>query len=200
MAWTPPWTCTTTGIAASSIWRLIKRAAFWSALSRLGCPECPNGCIKSIHPNGGDDLDPRASGIHQEITGTLGPNIGGGRPGHGAARQQYVQPVGVGPHVARVHALICDGTRRAGHLARFRCGTRRALWRRRWRAAADRTDRVPAGAGRPIGRGDAAGGGADWRRRAALRDAGQGPGVVPFEPRSQTNLALGYAVAPTGPR
>ena len=46
--------------------------------SELGCPGCPNGCIKAIHPLGADDLDPRASGIHQEVTGALGPNIGVG--------------------------------------------------------------------------------------------------------------------------
>src|SRR5207244_1436873 len=46
------------------------------------CTGCPNDCIKRFHvaagtrAAGGDDLDPRAGGIHQEITGTLGPNIG----------------------------------------------------------------------------------------------------------------------------
>ena len=47
-------------------------------IRELGCPGCPNACIKSIHPNDANDLDPRASGIHQEITGTMGPNIGVG--------------------------------------------------------------------------------------------------------------------------
>jgi len=36
------------------------------------CPGCANDCMKIHHAD--DDLDPRS--IHQEITGTLGPNIG----------------------------------------------------------------------------------------------------------------------------
>jgi len=38
--------------------------------------------------------------------------------------------------------------------------------------------------------------------KGSIRYAMQVKGLemVPFEPRSQTNLALGYAVAPTGPR
>jgi aldehyde:ferredoxin oxidoreductase len=38
------------------------------------CPGCPNDCMKIYHA--GDDLDPRAGAMHQEITGTLGSNIG----------------------------------------------------------------------------------------------------------------------------
>jgi aldehyde:ferredoxin oxidoreductase len=50
---------------------------------------------------------------------------------------------------------------------------------------------------------------AEGTRRAAQRIGGEAPRyamhvkgleMVPFEPRSQTNLALGYAVAPIGPR
>ena len=47
-------------------------------IQEIGCPGCPSNCIKAIHPLDGVDLDPRASGIHQEIAGAMGPNIGVG--------------------------------------------------------------------------------------------------------------------------
>jgi aldehyde:ferredoxin oxidoreductase len=43
-----------------------------------GCPGCPNNCIKAILPKDLRGLDPRACGIHQEVTGTMGVNIGVG--------------------------------------------------------------------------------------------------------------------------
>src|SRR5262249_13840327 len=46
-------------------------------LGAAECTGCPNLCIKRFS-DGLPDSDPRASGIHQEITGALGPNIGVG--------------------------------------------------------------------------------------------------------------------------
>ena len=40
------------------------------------CPGCPNNCIKRFGTGNDQQFDPRSGGIHQEITGALGPNIG----------------------------------------------------------------------------------------------------------------------------
>jgi aldehyde:ferredoxin oxidoreductase len=39
------------------------------------CPGCPNNCIKFFATGEAGGLDPRAGGIHQEITGALGPKM-----------------------------------------------------------------------------------------------------------------------------
>jgi aldehyde:ferredoxin oxidoreductase len=166
-----------------------------------GCPGCPNDCIKAIHPNGANDLDPRASGIHQEITGTMGPNIGVGRlddvlQANNLCNQYGLDPTSLGFTISLAMELFERG------ILFPEDNDGREL---RFGDAAGALAMVEQIALRQ-GLGDLL---AEGSNRAAERMGGKasqyamqvkGLEMVPFEPRSQTNLALGYAVAPIGPR
>ncbi len=173
----------------------------WLPLYRgtSACPGCPNDCMKIYHA--GDDLDQRAGAIHQEITGALGPNIGTTdlrvlMRFNNLCNQWGLDPVSLGFTLSFAmeifeHGILTpDDTagldiRFGNHDAALEL-TRRIVFRE--------------------GIGDLL---AEGCRRAAER-IGQtaeryalhvkGLEMVPIEPRSQTNLALGYATAPIGPR
>ncbi|MGC9349279.1 MAG: aldehyde ferredoxin oxidoreductase family protein [Anaerolineae bacterium] len=166
------------------------------SIQELGCPGCPNHCIKAIHPNDAEDLDPRASGIHQEVTGTMGPNIGVGDldtvlRANNLCNQYGMDPTSLGFTISFAMELSERGLLPEEEL-HFGDG-----------AGALRTAEQIA---RRQGLGDLL---AEGTRRAAAQIGGEAPRyamqvkgleMVPFEPRSQTNLAMGYAVAPIGPR
>ena len=165
------------------------------------CPGCPNHCIKAIQPRDGGDLDPRAGGIHQEIIGAMGPNIGLGDldtilRANNLCNQYGLDPTSLGFTISFAMECFENGLLTPedndGHALRWGDGPG-AL-----RLIDDIVYRRGLG---------------DWlaegTKRAAERigpDAERyamhvkGLEMVPFEPRSQTNLALGYAVAPIGPR
>ncbi|MBM4034175.1 MAG: hypothetical protein FJ291_20685 [Planctomycetes bacterium] len=188
--------CTFGGLAAYEEKNFLARS-----IRQLGCPGCPNNCIMAIHPNGGGDLDPRASGIHQEATGTLGPNIGVGDldlvlRANNLCNQLGMDPTSLGFTLSFAMELFERGllTPEAHGGEALRLGDGAAALRM-----------IEAVAHRR-GLGDVL---AEGSRRAAARIGGEagryamevkGLELVPFEPRSQTNLALGYAVAPIGPR
>ena len=170
-------------------------------IEELGCPGCPNRCIKAIHPNEGDDLDPRASGIHQEITGTMGPNIGVADldivlRANILCNQLGMDPTSLGFTLSLAMECFSRGILSPedndGRALEFGDGA----------AALEMAERIAT----RRGLGDLL---AEGTRRAAASIGGEAPRyamhvkgleMVPFEPRSQTNLALGYAVAPIGPR
>ncbi|MBK8880871.1 MAG: hypothetical protein IPN67_00365 [Bacteroidales bacterium] len=168
-------------------------------INDLLCPGCPNNCIKRIHPNGSDDLDPRASGIHQEITGTMGPNIGINDLDmifryNNLCNQYGLDPTSLGFTISFAMELFEKGilTGEDGDALKFGDGNgilkmiqNIALRMGLGSILAEGTKR----ASEIIGKG-------------SIRYAMQVKGLemVPFEPRSQTNLAMGYSVAPTGPR
>jgi aldehyde:ferredoxin oxidoreductase len=165
------------------------------------CPGCPNDCVKILHVDDMTDLDPRAGGMHQEATGALGPNIGmtdvrAVLRASNLCNQWGLDPVSLGfslsfamelAEVGVVGAADTDGLDlRFGHDEAALEMMRRIAYRE--------------GFGEVLGEG--------CRRAAehigpdsayyALHVKGQE--MVCFEPRAQTNLALGYAVAPVGPR
>lgn len=169
-------------------------------IRELGCPGCPNNCIKSIHPLSAADLDPRASGIHQEVTGTLGPNIGVGDldvvlAANNRCNQLGLDPTSLGFTLSYAMELFERGllqTGGAGLPLHFGDGP----------AVLAMIEQIA----HRQGLGDLL---AEGTRRMGERIGGDAPKwamhvkgleMVPFEPRSQTNLALGYAVAPIGPR
>jgi aldehyde:ferredoxin oxidoreductase len=170
-------------------------------ITELGCPGCPNGCIKAIHPNGGDDLDPRASGIHQEVTGAMGPNIGVGDldlvlRANNLCNQLGMDPTSLGFTLSFAMELFERGILKAkddeGRTLAFGDGPGALAMAERIAMRQGLGDILAEGtrmAARKIGRG-------------SMKYAMQVKGLemVPFEPRSQTNLALGYATAPIGPR
>lgn len=163
------------------------------------CPGCPNDCIKFFAADG-DDLDARQGGIHQEATGALGPNLGMADPeflfrANVLCNELGIDPGSLGFTLSMAMECIEEGildTREIG--AELRFGDAVAA-ERMIRAIAARDgfgDVLAEGARRAaerIGRG---------AERFALHV--KGLEMVPFEPRTQTGLALGYATAPVGPR
>lgn len=164
------------------------------------CPGCPNDCIKILHA-GDDDLDPRASGIHQEITGAMGPNIGLENIKtllriNNLLNQWGMDATSLGFTLSLVMELADRGivTQDMTDGIDLRFGNEQAILEmvRRTAYREGFGDTLAEGAKRVAQKiGDGA-------ERYALHV--KGLEMVPFEPRSQTNLALGFAVAPVGPR
>ena len=169
-------------------------------INDIGCPGCPNNCIKSIHPQNSDDLDPRSSGIHQEVTGAMGPNLGITDLDmilrfNNLCNQYGLDPASLGFSVSFAMELFEKGILNEddGEILKFEDGN----------AVLEIIKKIAL---RNNALGDIL---AEGTKRASER-IGKGSGryamhvkgleMVPFEPRSQTNLALGYALAPTGPR
>jgi aldehyde:ferredoxin oxidoreductase len=161
------------------------------------CPGCPNDCIKTIHPiTQNEDLDPRASGIHQEVTGTMGPNLGitdldWVLRANNLCNQAGLDPVSLGFTISFAMELAENGLLEE---PRLRFGNSGAA------------ERLIGDIVQRRGLGDVL---ADGCRLASRRMGPQiehyamhvkGLEMVCFEPRSQTGLALGYATAPVGPR
>jgi aldehyde:ferredoxin oxidoreductase len=170
----------------------------------LPCPGCPNNCIKSIRDpsdSTDDGSDYRSAGIHQEITGAMGPNLGIGDlsfilRANALCNQYGLDPTSLGFTISFAMECVREGilseSDNGGRHLRFG-STDDAL-----RCIEDITFR--RGLGDILAEGskraaDTLGGGAP-----DLAMHAKGLELVPFEPRSQTNLALGYAVAPIGPR
>lgn len=168
----------------------VRRAQGLSA-----CPGCPNDCIKVYGAGDDQRYDPRAGAIHQEITGALGSNLGLADVdaifrANVLCNELGMDPTSLGFTISMAmecaeHGLLAD-------VPRF-----------------GDSERLPGLIGqiaRREGVGDLL---AEGAQRAAARIGGaaarfalhvKGLEMVPFEPRTQTNLALGYAVAPIGPR
>lgn len=172
----------------------VKRYRGFSA-----CPGCANDCIKAIHPLGFPDLDPRASGIHQEVTGTMGPNLGvldldRVLRFNNLLNQYGLDPTSTGYVLSFAMELWERGILDAHDPQAARFGD------------ADAAERLLFDIIHRRGLGDVL---AEGTRRAAREIGGgaeryamhvKGLELVPFDPRSQANLALGFATAPIGPR
>lgn len=164
------------------------------------CPGCPNRCIKRFAGGTDDTFDVRAGGIHQEITGAMGPNLGiddletvlkanirckelGLDPTSlGFTLSMAMECAESGSAPAEVRPLLPrfgDGVSVLSTIARiaFRDGIGDLLAEGAARASARLGPDAP---------------------RFAMHV--KGLEMVPFEPRTQTNLALGFATAPIGPR
>ncbi len=163
------------------------------------CPGCPNHCIKFLHPLTPGDLDPRAGGIHQEVTGTMGPNLGitdldWVLRANNLLNQYGLDPTSTGFVLSFAMELYAQGLLTAADGPPVNFGDTAGA------------ERLLLDISHRRGLGDVL---AEGTRRAAAR-LGRGAAryamevkgleLVCFEPRSQTNLALGYAVAPIGPR
>ncbi|NLO73363.1 MAG: hypothetical protein GX100_04535 [candidate division WS1 bacterium] len=163
------------------------------------CPGCPNDCIKFLHPLNAPDLDPRASGTHQEVTGSMGPNLGIADldwvlRANNFCNQQGLDPTSLGFTLSFAMELYQRGllTEADGEPVSF--------------GDMDGAMRLMEQIVAREGLGDIL---AEGTRRAAERIGHgaekyamqvKGLEMTVFEPRSQANLGLGYAVAPIGPR
>jgi aldehyde:ferredoxin oxidoreductase len=164
------------------------------------CPGCPNNCVKFF--GAGDDTayDPRAGAIHQEITGTLGPNLGIADldaifRANILCNELGMDPTSLGFTISMAMECVERGILTEESVgAPLRFGDADAMLAMIHQIA----ERAGFGAVLAEGARRAAahiGGGAE---RYALHV--KGLEMVCFEPRTQTNLALGYATAPIGPR
>jgi aldehyde:ferredoxin oxidoreductase len=164
------------------------------------CPGCPNNCFKFFGTDDDAAYDPRAGAIHQEITGSLGPNLGIADieflfKANILCNEYGLDPTSLGFSLSLAMECTTLGIideRTIGTPLRF---GNAAATLRMIRAIVLREgfgDVLAEGAKRAAER---IGGGAE---RYAMHVKGQEMAV--FEPRTQTNLALGYATAPVGPR
>jgi aldehyde:ferredoxin oxidoreductase len=164
------------------------------------CPGCPNNCIKFFGTADDVAYDPRAGAIHQEITGTLGPNLGISDLQTVFKANVLCNELGMDPTSLGFTLSMAMECAELGLLPQnmvdppLRFGDSAAVLRM-IRDIADRR-----GFGNLLAEGS---------RRAAAQIGGEagryalhvkGQEMVCFEPRTQTNLALGYATAPVGPR
>ena len=164
------------------------------------CPGCPNNCIKFFGTGDDDAYDPRAGAIHQEITGTLGTNLGISDLQTVFKANVLCNELGMDPTSLGFTLSMAMECAELGLISQkmadppLRFGDPAAVLRM-IRDIADRR-----------GFGDLL---AEGSRRAAAQIGGEagryalhvkGQEMVCFEPRTQTNLALGYATAPVGPR
>ena len=164
------------------------------------CPGCPNNCIKFFGANDDTTYDPRAGAIHQEITGTLGPNLGISDletifKANVLCNELGMDPTSLGftlsmamecAELGLLPQSMVDQPLRFGDSAAVLAMIRDIADRRGFGdLLAEGSLRAAAQIGGEAG-------------RYALQVKGQE--MVCFEPRTQTNLALGYATAPVGPR
>ncbi len=165
------------------------------------CPGCPNNCIKFFAAGDDPNYDPRAGAIHQEITGTLGPNLGTTDlqtifQANILCNDLGLDPTSLGFTLSMAMECVEDGIlaeeMMIGLPLRF--------------GQAEAVITMIKQIARREGFGDVL---AEGARRAAAQIGGQseryalhvkGLEMVCFEPRTQTNLAMGYATAPIGPR
>ncbi|HLE15310.1 MAG TPA: aldehyde ferredoxin oxidoreductase C-terminal domain-containing protein [Anaerolineales bacterium] len=164
------------------------------------CPGCPNNCIKFFSAGEEAILDPRAGGIHQEVTGTLGPNLGTTGLATIFRANILCNDLGLDPTSLGFTLSMAMECAELGLLSQEQTG--RSL---RFGDEDNLLEWIQAVAYRE-GFGETL---AEGSRRAAEAIGGQaaryalhvkGQEMVCFEPRTQTNLALGYATAPVGPR
>jgi aldehyde:ferredoxin oxidoreductase len=164
------------------------------------CPGCPNNCIKLFIPAGASPLEVQAAGIHQEISGTLGPNCGIENistvfAANILCNQLGMDPTSLGFTLSMAMEWAEKGIKNIHtHQGNLRFGDDAALLEMIRMIAYRQGDGDLLAEG-SLRAAQSVGG-------EALRYAMQVKGLemVPFEPRSQTNLALGYATAPIGPR
>ncbi len=164
------------------------------------CPGCPNNCIKFFDPGGGHPYDPRAGGIHQEITGTLGPNLATRDLATIFQANVLCNDLGLDPTSLGFTLSMAMECVSQGLLNEEVIGSSLSF------GNSEATLDMIRNIAHREGYGDVL---AEGARRAAERiGAGaerfslhvKGLEMVCFEPRTQTNLALGYATAPIGPR
>ncbi|MFP4442877.1 MAG: aldehyde ferredoxin oxidoreductase family protein [Spirochaetia bacterium] len=164
----------------------------------IECPGCPNDCIKIIDPETGNS---ESAGIHQEVTGAFGPNIGNNNlelmlQANVLCNLYGIDPVSMGFTLSFAMECFEKGIisrdRTGGIDLKF--GSEESVLKMIEMTA------FRQGIGAILAEGS---------KRAAPRFSGKardfalhvkGIEMVSFEPRTQTNLALGYAAAPIGPR
>ncbi len=160
------------------------------------CPGCAMDCIKRYAD---DEASAMSGGLHQEIAGAMGPNIGNDSPmtviqANILCNEMGLDPNSTGYVISFIQELAQRNMLEEPDEVRIAFGE------------GNETLKLIDLIARRKGIGDLL---AEGTRRAAQKMGGnaqryalhvKGNEMVPFEPRSQTNLALGYALGHTGPR
>ena len=164
------------------------------------CPGCPNNCIKRFSLQDASPQEVQAAGIHQEISGTLGPNCGIGDVDTIFTANIFCNQLGLDPtSLGFTLSMAMEWAQKGIKTLHTRQGDLH------FGSDAALLEMIRMIAYRE-GDGDLL---AEGSLRAAQQVGGEaihyamqvkGLEMVCFEPRSQTNLALGYATAPIGPR
>lgn len=159
------------------------------------CPGCALNCIKCYSVR---EEDAASGGLHQEVGGSMGPNIGNDKASvvidaNVLCNEYGMDPGTLGYVISFAQECVQKGLLDAGDLNLTFSGESDAL-------------KLAQMIARREGIGDLL---AEGSARAAKQIGGgaekyaltvKGNEMVAFEPRTQTNLALGYATCPIGPR
>lgn len=185
------------------------RTAFLRSLAWTedGCPGCPNDCIKGFvaDPSDAARLETarlfREGGLHQEAGGALGPNLGIGLLGPVLTLNERCHRLGLDPVSLGYTLSFVMECRERGLLAPSDLDG----FDVRFGAAVEATRLVER-----IARREGSG---DWlaegvRRASIVVGSASAPyalhvkglEIAGFDPRAMTNLGLGYATSPVGPR
>ena len=164
------------------------------------CPGCSNDCIK-IYNHDNKNLDKRSCGIHQQIMGSLGPNIGTKKPEELLFFNHLVNQYGLDPvshgfvlsFAMELYENKIIGKKDTGGLE-LNFGN--------FKSSVEMTFNIinRKNIGNLLAEGTLRA--SKKIRKKSFKYAMQVKGLemVPIEPRAQTNLALGYATSPVGPR
>lgn len=162
------------------------------------CPGCPNDCMKYI---GAGDLPLEETCIHQEVTGAIGPNLGIDSLETVLSANTLCNRYGLDSVSLGVTLGFVMECREQGLLSPEDCG---GLDLRFGNAEAtlEAIEQIAHrdGFGKAMGEGVRRLSAQLGKATEPLAMHVKGVEMVSFEPRTQTNLALGYAVAPYGPR
>ena len=159
------------------------------------CPGCPNNCIKCYST---DEKKNKIGGLHQEIIGAMGPNIGNQSAKTIIDANVLCNELGMDPNSLGYVISFAQECIQRGILKENELNL----------SFSDEADSLKLtemiayrkGIGDLLAEGSA---------RAAIKIGGEaskyaltvkGNEMTPIEPRSQTNLALGFATASVGPR
>ncbi len=164
------------------------------------CPGCPNDCIKYLNPDP-EKIPTEVTGIHQEVTGTMGPNIGNKNlklmlESNVACNLLGIDPVSLGFTLSFAMDCFENGilTKEDTDGMELNFGNEENILPLIENIATRK------------GFGDLL---AEGTKRASEKIGNnainfalhvKGVEMVSFDPRSQTNLGLGYATAPVGPK
>jgi aldehyde:ferredoxin oxidoreductase len=164
------------------------------------CPGCPNNCIKYFGVADEASFEPRAGGIHQEIMAVLGPNCGLTDLPTIIKANILCNELGLDPtSLGFTLSMAMEWAEHGLKVIRTEAGPLRFGQPAEILAAIDQIAHRK-------GDGDLL---AEGCLRAACKIGGEvtryamhvkGLELACLEPRSQTDLALGYATSPTGPR
>lgn len=160
------------------------------------CPGCPNDCIKVMRTSDGAN----ARGMHQPAMGSLGPNLGIWDVASVIDANTRCQELGMDPiSLGFTMSMAMECKKEAVGPAEFREAIPDF-------GNAERVAELIELIGLRTGVGDLLAEGS-CRLAAHLGEGAEqyamhvkGQELPPIEPRTQTNLALGYAVSPVGPR